>query len=293
MLNTLRFDLKKNVISPGFVLGVMSLLILIFSTKCIVFNGDVRQSNYNYIQFVIYAKKDEIMSTYLYSNIHMFMRGFNNEWLAVFLPMITGMACVPMLCDELNSNNSIMCVTRSKMSKAILSKLCAALITSFLMIIAAISIFGAFCYICFPSIQEYDDIYASELLQYPLNHFLNSQEVYLVVIARVITIILYSALPCAIAMIIGALTLNKFVSLSVPVMGYFALQQIAQSALTIFEDKKSAIYFFEFSQRLLRGETEFCRLTGLPLPIYYIYPFVMLLICLAVFYKLMKGRYCG
>lgn len=295
MFNTLRFDLKKNVLSPGFVLGIISLLILIFSTKCVVFNGDVKQPNYNYIQFVIYAKKDEIMSTYLYSNVQMFIRGFKNEWLAVFLPMITGMVCVPMLCDELNSNNSRMCIIRSNISNAILSKFCAALLSSILMIIIVVSIFGVFCYICFPSLQEYS-FNESELMQYPLNHLFDSQKVYLVVIARVITIIIYSMPPCIVALITGALTLNKFVSLSIPVMGYFALQQIAQAAYTFYDDSKaglSLICFYDISQRLSCGETEFNRLIDLPLFIFYIYPLVILLIWLAVFYKLMEGRYCG
>lgn len=302
MLN-IRFDLKKNILSAPFLLGTGALLLLILMTSCTVFNGTAEQPNYNYIQFLIHADRDEVMSTYLYSDICMFIRGFGGEWTAVFLPMLTGLACVPMLCDEINSNNFRLCVTRSGRRRYILSKLTAALITAVLMVVTAAVIFGLFCLIAFPSPQEYIDLaegreqemlrHSFAFSEYPLNALFASRSRALVVLSRLITLSLYSALPCMLSMIMGALTLNKFVSLSVPVMLYFAVRQLAVSAVqSAYEKMRDTpkLWFFEVRERLMYGETQFENIMHLPVMWFYVYPAAALLLLGALFCRLMKRR---
>ena len=303
MLNSLRFDLKKNILSAPFLLGTGALLLLMLMTSCTVFNGDADQPNYNYIQFLIYADRDEIMSTYLYSDICMFIRGFGGEWTAVFLPMLTGLACVPMLCDEVNSNNFRLCVTRSGRRRYILSKLCAAVITAVLMIVLVTVIFGLFCLIAFPSPREYLSGLEGKQLEavksslsfseYPLNALFCSRSRALVVLSRLITLSLYSEVPCMLSMIMGALTLNKFVSLSVPVMLYFAVRQLAVSAVqSAYEEMRELpkLWFFEVRERFMYGEAQFEEIMHLPTAWFYVYPIAVLLLLGALFYRLMKRR---
>ena len=303
MLNSLRFDLKKNIFSAPFLLSTGALFLLMLMTSCTVFNGNADQPNYNYIQFLIHADHDEMLSSYLYSDICMFIRGFGGEWTAVFLPMLTGLACVPMLCDEVNSNNFRLCVTRSGRRKYILSKLTAALITAVLMIVTVTVIFGLFCLIAFPSPQEYVELAEGkeqEMLrqsfsfsEYPLNALFGSRSRALVVLSRLLTVSLYSALPCILTMITGALTLNKFVSLSVPVMLYFALRQLAVSAIqSSYEGMRNLpkLWFFEVRERFMYGETQFEEIMHLTTAWFYVYPIAALLLLGALFYKLMKRR---
>ena len=303
MLNSLRIDLKKNILSANFLLGTGALLLLMLMTSCTVFNGNADQPNYNYIQFLIHADRNEMMSSYLYSDIYMFIRGFGGEWTAVFLPMLTGLACVPMLCDELNSNNFRMCVTRSGRVRYILSKLCAAMITAVLMIIAVSLIFGLFCLVAFPSPQDYAQLAEGkeqEMLrrslsfsEYPLNALFGSRSRALVVLSRLLTVSLYSAIPCILTMIMGALTLNKFVSLSVPVMLCFALRQLAVSAIqSSYEEMRDLpkLWFFEVRERFTYGETQFEKVMHLPTAWFYVYPIAVLLLLGMLFYKLMKRR---
>ena len=299
----LRFDLKKNILSAPFLLGTGALFLLMLMTSCTVFNGNADQPNYNYIQFLIYADRDEMMSTYLYSDICMFIRGFGGEWTAVFLPMLAGLACVPMLCDEVNSNNFRLCVTRSGRRRYILSKLTAALITAVLMIVAVTVIFGLFCLIAFPSPQEY--LYGLEgkqleavrnslsFSEYPLNALFGSRSRALVVLSRLITLSLYSAVPCMLSMIMCALTLNKFVSLSVPVMLYFAVRQLAVSAVqSAYEEMRDLpkLWFFEVRERFMYGETQFEEIMHLPTVWFYVYPIAVLFLLGVLFYRLMKRR---
>lgn len=303
MLKTLRFDLKKNILSAPFLLGTGALLMLMLMTSCTVFNGEADQPNYNYIQFLIHSERDEMMSTYLYSDICMFIRGFGGEWTAVFLPMLAGLACVPMLCDEINSNNFRLCVTRSGQRRYIISKLTASLITAVLMIVTAALIFGLFCLIAFPSPQEY--LYGLEgkqleavrnslsFSEYPLNALFCSRNRALVVLSRLITLSLYSAVPCMLSMIMGALTLNKFVSLSVPVMLYFAVRQLAVSAVqSAYEEMRDLpkLWFFEVRERFMYGETQFEEIMHLTTAWFYVYPIVVLLLLGVLFYRLMKRR---
>ncbi|MBR1763818.1 MAG: hypothetical protein IJ746_00305 [Ruminococcus sp.] len=302
MPNTLLFDLKKNLLAAHFLLGAGALLVLMLSSSCTVFNGQADQPNYNYIQFLIFADRREVMSTVLYCDIHMFIRGFGGEWLAVFLPMLTGLACVPMLCDELNSGAFRMIVTRRGRRRYILSKLCAAALTAMLMLLLAAVLFGVFCLAAFPSPREYLDAASGEERQriwrglsfseYPLNSLLHSRSRALVALSRLITLMLYSALPCLSAMLMGALTLNKFVSLSVPVMVCFTVRQIALSAVQRAYEHESTtrLWFFDLQARLQYGETQFEEAMDLPLMWFYIYPVLMSLLLGAAFYRLMKGR---
>ena len=303
MLAALRFDLKKNILSAPFLLGTGALLLLCLMTSCTVFNGAADQPNYNYIQFLFRADRGEMMSTYLYSDICMFIRGFGGEWTAVFLPMLTGLACVPMLCDELNSNNFRLCVTRSGRRRYILSKLCAAVITAVLMIVLVTVIFGLFCLVAFPSPQEYIDLaegkeqamlrHSFAFSEYPLNALFASRSRALVVLSRLITLSFYSALPCMLSMIMGALTLNKFVSLSVPVMLYFAIRQLAVSAVqSAYEEMRELpkLWFFEVRERFVNGETQFEEIMHLPAAWFYVYPAAALLLLGVLFYRVMKRR---
>ena len=302
-MNTLRFDLKKDILSAPFLLGTGALLLLMLMTSCTVFDGSADQPNYNYIQFLIYADRKEVMSTFLYSDIHMFIRGFGGEWTAVFLPMLTGLACVPMLCDELNSNSFRLCVTRSGRGRYILSKLGAAVITAMLMMLTAAVIFGLFCLIVFPSPQEYIDAASGtdrEMLrqgltfsEYPLNELFGSRSRALVTFSRLITLMLYSVVPCLLSMLMGALTLNKFVSLSVPVMLYFAARQLAVTAIQNAYEKMEdppRLWFIDVCDRLAGGEVQFQRIMGLPLFWFYGYPAAVMLLLGAAFYNLMKRR---
>lgn len=305
MLNAIRTDLKKNILSGGFLLGVGALLLLILLSDCVVYDGSGTMPSYSYLQFVFKTERSLWLSEILYSDIHMFIRGFGNEWLAVFLPMLTGIACVPMLCDELNSNNFRLCVIRRGRGQYIASKLISAALTAMLMVTAAAVMFGLFCLIVFPSPKQCLAASGAEgrhleylrrlvsFEEYPLNALFSSHSRCLVALSRLLTLWLYAVLPCILAMLLGAVTANKFVSMSLPVMGYFGIRQIAISVIeNSFKNggKYPKLWFFDVRSRYSQGETMFSDIMGLPVWTFYLYPIIACVLLGLLFAKVMKRR---
>lgn len=305
MINAIRTDLKKNILNAGFMIGCAAILILLLSTNCVIDPGDVIPA-YSYLLFLIKTNEEFRLSNLLYCDIFMFSRGFLNEWLAVFLPILTGIACVPSLCDEINSNNFRMNISRTGFSKYIISKFIAAFITAFTMLLIVSAAFGIFCIAAFPSPQDFFEnttISDSRMLEhfkrmtafsdYPLNALFHSGSRALAGLSRLLTITLYAALPCEIAMLFGTLTCNKFVSLSIPVMCYFGIEQAAMAIENkAFEKsgKTPAIWFWNFHARYYEGERRFSEITGLPTLVFYLYPIILIVLTGIVFFFLSKRR---
>lgn len=169
----------------------------------------------------------------------MFSRGFQNQWIPIFMSVLTGIACVPMLCDEINTGNYRMSVIRIGKTRYITSKFISAMITSVIILVIPFIIFGIICWLTFPNKTDYIEFIKSEysknindefLLEQmerelqlvtetlsskssPLNALFGSESRLLFVITRLFTASLYSIIPCLISMCLGAISSNKFVSL--------------------------------------------------------------------------------
>ena len=308
MINAIRTDLRKNILSFRFVIGCAVILILLLSTNCVVDPGLVVPA-YSYPLFLIKTGEELWLSTPLYCDIFMFVRAFQNEWLAVFLPVLTGISCVPSLCDEINSNNFRINISRIGFGNYIVSKFVSAFITAFAMMLVVCVVFGIFCIAAFSSPNEfYENTSLSDngmldyyrhltsFSDYPMNALFHSQSRMLAALSRFITITLYAALPCEIAMLFGTITCNKFVALSVPVMCYFGIEQAAisiEQKVIEKNGKTPPIWFFDFHARYYEGERFFSKITGLPAFVFYLYPTVLIFFVGIAFFILLKRRVCS
>ena len=304
----LRTDLKKNIISLNFLLGSAALfLIVIFGNFTVDPGKEIPP--YSLPQLLIKTDREYWLHSYLYSGIMIFLRGFQNQWLAVLLPAAAGIACVPMLCDEINSGNYRFLISRCGRHNYIMSKFLSCMITTVLMIFISFSIFAIICVLVFPSPSLYldsealssnTDPAAAEYLrhifsfeQYPICKLLHSNSTFLVIVSRILTASIFSIVPCIISMIISAFTVNKFVSISLPVMLYFAITQIMSDILEkkYIEGKMHPfLQFFDPRSRLNDIETWFSEATGAPTLVLYAYPLIVSVALYFVFSILMNRK---
>lgn len=302
-IRQLRFDLKKNVCSLHFALAVAVTLVLAMSGNFTVDAGADRPA-YNFVQLLFHTDKSLWQTSHYYCDAYMFLRGFRNEWQAIFLPAVMGLACVPQMCDEVNSGSYRFIISRCGRRVYVLSKFLSAIITTMLVIFSAYLIFALICFAIFPSAQFYLDRLGGdrhskyirselEFSQFPLNGLFHSSSKTLLAFSRTLTASLFAVIPCLLSMVLGALTLNKFVSLSLPVMFYFALSHIAEDlvnkALGRGEDMPLML-FFEAPYRFGDVEVWFGRDLKMPLYVMYLYVLAVTVLLYFAFSKAIRKR---
>ena len=285
-ISQLRFDLKKNVCSVNFALAAAVTLALAMSGNFTVDSGADRPA-YNFVQLLLNTDKTLWQTSHYYCDAYMFLRGFRNEWQAIFLPAVMGLACVPQLCDEINSGNYRFIISRCTKRTYVLSKFTSACLTSMLVIFTAYSVFLIICTAVFPAPSEYlsalgddkhSDYIRSELAfsDFPANAFFHSGSRLLLAFSRTLTASLFAVLPCLLAFVLGALTLNKFVSLSLPVMFYFALSHISEDLVNKSfgsEKKLPLMMFYQVPARF--GDVERWLERDLEIPLWAMYLYVL------------------
>lgn len=285
-IRQLRFDLKKNVFSLHFALAVLVTLALALSGNFTVDAGQDRPA-YNFVQFLLHTDKTLWQTSHYYCDAYMFLRGFRSEWQAIFLPAVMGLACVPQLCDEINSGNHRFITSRCGKRTYILSKFAAAALTAALIIFTAYFVFLIVCitifpapseYLCAPGNDKHSDYIRAELsfADFPANAFFHSGSRLLLAFSRTLTASLFAVIPCLLSMTLGALTLNKFVSLSLPVMFYFALSHISEDLVNKSfgsEKKLPLMMFYQVPARF--GDVERWLERDLEIPLWAMYLYVL------------------
>lgn len=302
MLKALRYDLKKNFFSVNFLLGIVVVFLLICATSYEVAGGESYMS-YPFLKFIFETDSKLWESNYFYSGVKMFEKGFSNRWTAIFLPVITGIACVPMLCDELNTNTYRMSVIRLGKTNFILSKFFSAIITAVVIIVIPYIIFAVYCMVVFPSLEFYiqnaDSGYAEKLVKLfemqrgGFNKIAGNDNAFITIAGRIMTSSIFSAIPCLLAMLLGAITRNKFVSLSLPVMFYFAVTQIMANVTSkAFENsgKTPGVVFFDPSERFYNVEFWFKEYTNLGIGYIYLYALAVTIVLFILFNFVMRRR---
>ena len=302
-IRQLRFDLKKNICSVNFVLAVTVTLALAMSGNFTV-DANADRPAYNFVQLLLNTDKTLWQSSHYYCDAYVLLRGFRSEWQAIFLPAVMGIACVPQMCDEINSGNFRFNISRCTKRTYILSKFAAAALTTMLVIFTAYSVFLVICTAVFPAPGEYlsslgDDKHSSfiraelSFSDFPANAFFHSGSRLLLAFSRTLTASLFAVLPCLLSMVMGALTVNKFVSLSLPVMFYFALSHIAEDlvnkAFGRGEDMPLML-FFEAPYRF--GEVEVWLERDLKIPLWamYLYVLAVMILLYCAFSKCVRKR---
>jgi len=264
MIDFIRIDLKKSILSLRFMLSVLVLLTLIFSTGCVLL--DTLTPDYSIAEFIFKTDKSLWLEYSSYSCISIFNQGFSNQWLGIFIPFLAAFSCVPIFCDEYNSNYWRHCVERTGINKYIFSKFLCSILISFALIIVCYLIFAVICFSIFPHPDEYtDEIYFSDWFNYyAFNSFFDSDSVILLIAERIMTAGIISATGVLFCLIISSITMSKYISLGFPVLIYFFFAQVAKPYMSSGNMDDAKYFFLDNSSRFSSIENWFTDYTGLP-----------------------------
>lgn len=297
MIQLLKYDLKRSVISCNFVLSILVLLILIFSTNAVVINTNVPQ--YSVIEFIIRTNRDIWLENSSYSSIEMFRIGFANQWIGLFLPLIVSFPCIPMLCDEYNSKYWRYCLCRTKKREYIISKFICSIINSALIIIICYSLFACVCFRVFPSPNEYNisDHMIPWYERYEFNKLFSTDSILVFFIGKIITASVIASISGIFCLVISSITMNKYQALGIPVLFYFFMAQVSKSITsTYYQNDYGRIkynyryLFLDNSIRFEQIDFRFSDYIGKPIAYFFLYGIIIMFASYVAYYSIMKWR---
>lgn len=283
-------DLKKSFFSVNFLLSVIVLLVLIFSTGCVLLDTDT--PDYSIAEFIFKTDESLWLEYSSYSCVDIFAQGFSNQWLGIFIPFLTAFACVPVFCDEYKSACWRHCVYRIGIKKYILSKFLCSVIISFALVITCYLIFAAVCFGVFPYPEEYAEgvFYRAWYDYYGINKALGSDSYLIFIFGRIFTAGMIGTVGSLFCLVVSSITMSKYVSLGIPVLVYFFFAQVAKPYKFSGNMSDLKFWFLDNSSRFSSLETWFADYTGFSLWTAYAYFFAVIALFLIIYYFIMKRR---
>lgn len=289
-MRTLRCDLQKTLFSANFLLAAAVMLALIFSTGCVLIDSDIPQ--YSIGEFIFKTDRSLWISQSAYSSVNIFAAGFSNRWLGIFVPFLAAFACVPAFCDEYNSNCWRHCIERLGMKKYIISKFLCCITVSFSLIIVCYSIFGVICFCVFPMPSEcYHEPFLRKWYEfYGYNVLFDSDSILLFAIGRTLTAAMVAIIGGLFCHIVSALTMNKYVSMGIPVLLYFFFAQIGNKYQYEGDTAHQIMILLDNSLRFSSLETFLVNNTKCPVWAAFIYFAAVTVLFFIIYYAVMKRR---
>ena len=195
------------------------------------------------------------------------------------MPFLVSFPCVPVFCDEYNSNCWRHCVERTGRRKYILSKFICVIAVAFALITLCYLIYAAICMCIFPDPENSLDPLLAErggkwYEYYYFNNYFDTPSKPLIIAARIITSAVVASVNGLFALALSAVTMNKYTSMGIPMIIYFFFMQFAESyefGTNIEGIVDTRFFFADNSQRISGVENWFCEYMGQPLWWAYLY----------------------
>ncbi|MBE6869788.1 MAG: hypothetical protein E7494_13700 [Ruminococcus albus] len=290
MIGAVKTDLHKSLVSVNFLLSVIVLNVLIYSTVCVPIDEPLPQ--YTIGEFLLKVSRSDMLQNRIYSRQSMLVTGFSNQWLGIFISFLTAFACVPVFCDEYNSNCWRHSVERVGIRKYIASKLLTSVIVS---IFLAVFCFGTYAVICRIMLPDHSD-YGEDILDlygYTFNAFkrnFGSESFLLFVMIRLMDSAVVTVIGGLFSLTFASLTMNKYIGLSMPVLVYFFFAQVGQDFMLNGDPNKLRFMFLDNSIRISQLEYTYTGYSGKPLWTVYIYFTSVIILLCAGFSLVMRRR---
>ena len=290
MMRVVKTDLRKSLVSVNFLLSVIVLNVLVYATVCVPIDEPLPQ--YTIGEFLLRASRNDMLSNRIYSCQSMLVTGFSNQWLGIFISFLASFACVPVFCDEYNSNCWRHSVERVGIRKYISSKLITSVIVSICLIVVCFGTYAIICRIMFPDHRDYGDNIL-DLYGYAFNAFkrqFGSKNYLLFVIIRLTNAAVVTIIGGLFSLTLGVLTMNKYIGLSMPVLVYFFFAQVGQDYMLSGDPSKLRFMFLDNSIRISQLEYTYAGYSEKPIWTVYIYFTAVIFLLCVTFSLVMKRR---
>lgn len=205
-LNVIYTELKKLIISPYFLVGVLAFTLMCFSSPG-YFDGE---KEYSIFEMITMLDSDKV-ELYDFSAQSVCSRGFGG-WLMMFLSIIVSFPFVKLLCDERRCSEKRYLISRTGVFRYCLSKFVSAVVSAALICAVGFLTFSGIVHIIFPQAQPDMLMYSSPYWKYLLQ--------------TVLTGICVSILP----FLICSVTTNQYFCICIP----FLIQYMYNTASNKF-----------------------------------------------------------
>lgn len=160
-LNVILCELKKVIISPYFLIGVIAFALMCFSSSAYYDSSTMREKSIFEMIGMLGTKEAE---SYEFSAQHICTRGLGS-WVIMFLGIIVSFPFVKILCDERKHSEKRSLIIRTGVLRYSLSKLVSSIISAAAITGIGYLLFAAAVHVIFPSISEFSES-QQEMLTY-------------------------------------------------------------------------------------------------------------------------------
>lgn len=159
-LNCILTELKKVVLSPYFLIGIITFALMCFTSSAYTDYSNNREMS---IFEMITKLGTKHAQSYKFSAQYVCSHGFGN-WIVQFLSIIVAFPFVKVLCDERRFSEKRYIICRTGKLRYCLSKFLSAIISGAALCALGFLLFSAAVYIIFPSITQFPPEQAETLL---------------------------------------------------------------------------------------------------------------------------------
>ena len=220
MINSLRTDLAQGIFSIRFFISCTILLGLFGLATGVPTNDNFGVESGTIIQMFLTTDKSLWLKDPCFSSYQIWQNGLRVLNLGTFLPAIVSFPILPLLADELKSQNYRFHCIRGKYKTYVISKCFAAIIIACYIVFICSFIFWLLCWIVLPSPDSYANTILGEIygVEIPWGTMLE----------LTVSLMVVAAMNATIGILLTVITVDKFASICLPVVLSFLANQIGQ-----------------------------------------------------------------
>lgn len=224
MHRIIKTDFHKIVTGYGMYLCVLFTIILCFGTSIHI--DMMNNDQYSVIRSLISFDREFMLSSYDFISINVALKGAGS-WLSMFIPIISAFAYIPLVCDESESKSIRNAVFRSSKLKFYLSRFITAVLSGGFAVMIGYMVFCGMVFILFPGIGEFPAETREFYIQYLSGVYPSTADFGIgsALLIKFAEIFVYGAIAAIPAILLTAVSKNKYVVLCIPFFIKYALTQ--------------------------------------------------------------------
>lgn len=224
MHRIIKTDFYKIVTGYGMYLCVLFTIILCFGTSIHI--DMMNNDQYSVIRSLISFDREFMLSSYDFISINVALKGAGS-WLSMFIPIISAFAYIPLVCDESESKSIRNAVFRSSKLKFYLSRFITAVLSGGFAVMIGYMVFCGMVFILFPGIGEFPAETREFYIHYLSDVYPSTADFGIgsALVIKFAEIFVYGAIAAIPAILLTAVSKNKYVVLCIPFFIKYALTQ--------------------------------------------------------------------
>ena len=224
MHRIIKTDFYKIVTGYGMYLCVLFTIILCFGTSIHI--DMMNNDQYSVIRSLITFDREFMLSSYDFISINVALKGAGS-WLSMFIPIISAFAYIPLVCDESESKSIRNAVFRSSKLKFYLLRFITAVLSGGFAVMIGYMVFCGMVFILFPGIGEFPAETREFYIQYLSDVYPSTADFGIgsALVIKFAEIFVYGAIAAIPAILLTAVSKNKYVVLCIPFFIKYALTQ--------------------------------------------------------------------